>query len=1001
MNGRESSNGSHLNAELRLLLACSLTGTDRERQAAIQELLSDGIDWTLFAKKAVAHGLTSSAAYTLARVAPDQLPGDILEAFHAVIDETARRSRALFDELGRLVEALANNGVEAIPLRGPALAIQAYGGLGRRDVGKLEYLVHDADITTALAALRQLDYERDARLDSSHRIEGHVALFGRSSGTLVVLRTRLSSPSMVFDIDYPALWRRAERAELSGKTLLMLAPEDGLHHLALHGGARMWWKLKWSFDLAVFVASYPKLDWILAVECARAQGHLRALLLAMALAGKYLHLPVPAAIVRTESADAIIGPMVRRIVESWQSDNPVISRSGNSLSMDGLRLQDGIVRRVRCVARTVLSSRRRAPPLPRSDDARPASIPIRLIHDVLVYPLSNAYRRMRGGVEHLPYIFAGTAPILALIPAGVEVKLTAKRYHRAHMEARRAVTRTPNDAAAWRGLGDALYGLRRYRKAVACYDKALSFVDHDMITWKRRTAAFWAAGGRADLAESPPDPRDATAWAIHGERLFGLQRFAEATDASDRALSLDPDNLVAHRVGIIARLCVCDWRRRETDESRVASEIRAGHQILGPFWHRAISDSEADSLMLARLCGSVLMRPLTPLYRGERHSHDRIRLAYCSTDFRDHVVAEVMAGCFEHHDRSRFETVAIALGPDDGSATRRRIAAAFDQFLDVQALSDLAVARLMRELEIDIAIDLNGYSGDRRTGIFAHRPAPVQATFQGYAGTMGLPFFDYIIADSVVIPPEHRVYYSEQVVYLPHTYMPYDRNRPIAARTPTRAEAGLPMTGFVFACHHNDYKINPEIFDVWMRLLKQVEGSVLWLRSLNPWAMINLRREANARGVAPDRIVFAPRVPSGADHLARLRLADLFLDTRPYNAHATACDALWVGVPVVTCPGNTFASRVAASVLHAVGLPELVTVSLAEYEALVLALARDPERLARIKTKLTHNRDVEPLFDTARFTRDLEAAYMGMWNRMQEGLPPASFSVDQVPVCTA
>ena len=965
-------------------------------------MLSDGIDWTQFAQKAVAHGLTSSAAYTLARIAPDQLPGDIRDAFHAVMDEMSRRSCALFDELGRLVEALADNGVETIPLRGPVLAIQAYGGLGRRDVGKLEYLVHDSDIAPALAALRKLDYdERDAPFDWNQGIQGHVALFGRSSGTSVVLRTRLSSPNMDFDIDYPALWRRSKGTELSGKTLLMLAPEDGLHHLALCGGTQMWRKLKWLCDLAAFITSYPKLDWTFAAECARAQGYPRALLLATALARKYLHLPVPAAIVRAELADAIIGPMVRRVVESWQSDDPIFSRSDNSLSMDRLRLHDGIVRRVRYVARTVFSPQRRAPSLRRPHDARPASIPVRLIPDILGHPLSNAYRRVRGGIEHLPYFFAGTVPVLALIPAGVEVKLTAKRYHRAHMESKRAVARFPNDAATWRDLGDALFGLRRYRKAVACYDKALSFVDHDMITWKRRTAAVRAAGGRADLAEPPPDLRDATAWAIHGERLFCLQRFAEATDASDRALTLDPDNLVAHRVGIIARLCVCDWRRRETDERRVASEIRAGHQILGPFWHRAISDSEADSLMLAQLCGRALMRPVTPLYRGERYSHDRIRLAYCSTDFRDHVVAEVMAGCFEHHDRSRFETVAIGLGPDDGSATRRQIAAAFDQFLNVQALSDLAVARLMRELEIDIAIDLNGYSGDRRTGIFAHRPASVQATFQGYAGTMGLPFFDYIIADSVVIPPEHRVHYIEQVVYLPHTYMPYDRNRPIAVRTPTRAEAGLPMTGLVFACHNNDYKLNPETFDIWMRLLKQVEGSVLWLKSLNPWAMINLRREASARGVAPDRIIFAPRVPSAADHLARLQLADLFLDTRPYNAHATACDALWVGVPVVTCPGNTFASRVAASVLRAVGLPELVTASLAEYEALAAALARDPEWLARIKTKLLHNRDIEPLFDTARFTRDLEAAYMGMWNRMQEGLPPASFAVDQVPVCTA
>ena len=307
----------------------------------------------------------------------------------------------------------------------------------------------------------------------------------------------------------------------------------------------------------------------------------------------------------------------------------------------------------------------------------------------------------------------------------------------------------------------------------------------------------------------------------------------------------------------------------------------------------------------------------------------------------------------------------------------------------------------MRKWEIDIVIDLNGDSGDCRTGIFAHRPAPVQVSFLGYPGTMGLAFFDYIIADPIVIPDRHRIHYAERVVYLPHTYMPNDRTRQILPKPPSRSEAGLPTTGFVFACHNSEFKISPEIFDIWMRLLKSVDDSVLWLKSPHPSALVNLRREAGARGIASQRLIFGPHVAQPKDHLARLQLADLFLDTLPYNAHASACDALWAGVPVVTCLGNTFPGRVAASVLHAIGLPELVTKSLAEYENLATALALDPDRLARIKAKLMRKRYTEPLFDTAHFTRDLESAYMIMWKRQQDGFPAVSFAVDCTPACAA
>jgi predicted O-linked N-acetylglucosamine transferase (SPINDLY family) len=813
---------------------------------------------------------------------------------------------------------------------------------------------------------------------------------------------------MALDIDYAGLWRRAQRTSVNGHTFLTPAPEDGLLLLAIHGGKEMWRKLKWACDLAGFVASFPDLDWAAVAERASAQGCLRMLLLATSVARKYFNAAIPDAITTAERRDTTIAPMVHRIVEQWQAEGPDLSPGtklvdpGDKLvDMDWLRLHDGIIRQARYVTRTMFL------PGPEyvASIALPrhlgfAYIPIKLAHDLMALPLWQTLRRALAPVGRLPYVFAASGVALAIIPASSETKQSIRQYRRARRYAKRTLARFPNDPAALRDLGDALVGLRRPRDAVACYDNALRYAPHDTTIWKKRLTAMRATGAMIDLPDLPRDHQDAKAWAIYAAQLFSSRRYAQAIEAADRSIALDPHSIAGARAGIQARLWACDWRRREADERRVSEEVKAGWPIMTPFFHRAISGSEAESLALARRWTKEVA-PAEALWRGERYAHDKIRVAYSSTDFRDHVLSDALAGCFEHHDRSRFQTTAISLGPDDGSVMRQRLTAAFDRFIDVQAISDFEVAKLLRQLEIDILVDLNGNSGDCRIGIFAHRPAPVQVSFLGYPGTMALPFFEYIIADPVVIPDGHRIHYAEHVVHMPHTYMPNDRMRQILARAPSRTDAGLPTTGFVFACHNSEYKITPDVFDRWMRLLKTVDGSVLWLKSPNPSAMVNLRREANARGVAPERLVFAPRLTQAKDHLARLQLADLFLDTRPYNAHATACDALWVGVPVVTCLGNTFPGRVAASVLHAIGLPELVTASLAEYEELAAALALDRDRLATVKAKLMRNRETQPLFDTARFARDLEAAYTIMWKRQQDGLPAAGFAVDCTPACAA
>jgi predicted O-linked N-acetylglucosamine transferase (SPINDLY family) len=324
---------------------------------------------------------------------------------------------------------------------------------------------------------------------------------------------------------------------------------------------------------------------------------------------------------------------------------------------------------------------------------------------------------------------------------------------------------------------------------------------------------------------------------------------------------------------------------------------------------------------------------------------------------------------------------------------RQRLMRAFDEFIDVRALSDQAVAELLMQKGVHITVDLNGYTQDCRPEILAWRGAPIQVNYLGYPGTMGAAFMDYILVDPFVVPPDQQPFYTEKLVHLPDCYQVNDRKRAIAEETPSRADCGLPAEGFVFCSFNNSYKLTPDMFNIWMRLLVAVPGSVLWLSKINEQMEVNLRREASARGVAPERLVFAPRKPSLSDHLARQRQAGLFLDTLPYNAHTTASDALWAGLPVLTCAGKSFAARVAGSLLHAVGLPELVTDNLADYESLALALARNPQRLQSLREKLQRQRDTMPLFDSGRFCRHLESAYESMWQRWRSGESPQTFSI--------
>ncbi len=436
-----------------------------------------------------------------------------------------------------------------------------------------------------------------------------------------------------------------------------------------------------------------------------------------------------------------------------------------------------------------------------------------------------------------------------------------------------------------------------------------------------------------------------------------LGKVEGALAAYQTALRLRPDFADAYSQIVYHRRHACDWHDDAADQQRLLDMVRAGTARVPPFYLLAAPASAADQLACARRWVEPLLPQPEELFRHDTgRDHDRIRLGYLSADFHQHATALLAVELFERHDRARFEVFAYSYGPDDGSPLRRRIERAFDRFVDIRDLPHRAAAERINADEVDILIDLKGYTQHARPRIAAYRPAPVQVSFLGYPATMGAPFIDYVLVDSFVVPADEQPYFAERLVHLPGCYQVNGANREIAAPAPSRRDCGLPPHGFVFCSFNNSYKITPEVFAVWMRLLAAVPGSVLWLLASNDLVERNLRREAQIRGVESGRLVFAPRLPF-AEHLARHRHADLFLDTLPCNAHTTASDALWAGLPPLTCVGQTFAGRVAGSLLAAVGLPALITASLGEYERTALALARDPLRLRELRDALRRHRE--------------------------------------------
>ena len=557
--------------------------------------------------------------------------------------------------------------------------------------------------------------------------------------------------------------------------------------------------------------------------------------------------------------------------------------------------------------------------------------------------------------------------------------LETRRPEEALADFDQAVAVRADVPAVWNNRGTALRRMHRRKEALASYDRAVSLAPRHVNALTNRAIALFdlrrldealAAAGEALAVQAD----FAEALYVKANVLRDLGKLGDAQACYDRLLAIAPGH--SHALNGLAQVtaALCDWPGTAALAPRLASDVVAGRSLIQPFVLMGYSD---DAALLRRCAENYIHRvaPVQPpLSDRKPYSHDRIRLAYLSADFHQHPTAQLMAELFERHDRGRFEVTAIAFGPDDNSAMRGRLVTAFDRFEDVRGLSDLDVARLLRERQIDIAVDLNGHTHEARPGIFSHRPAPVQVNYLVYPGTTGAQFMDYVLADRIVLPLDQQPYFSEKIVHLPGCYQANDATR-LVPPAPSRAQAGLPPGGFVFCCFNNSWKITAPVFAIWMRLLDQLPGSLLWL--LDSPAADNLRKEARARGIDPARLVFAPKLPPDA-HLARHQLADLFIDTLPYNAHTTCSDALWAGLPVVTCIGKSFPGRVAASLLNAIGMPELVTTNAGDYEALALELAKNPALLKATREKLARGRTTTALYDSEGFRKGIEAAYEAM-----------------------
>jgi len=558
----------------------------------------------------------------------------------------------------------------------------------------------------------------------------------------------------------------------------------------------------------------------------------------------------------------------------------------------------------------------------------------------------------------------------------------------------------PNLAEAYNNLADALKKKHQYQEALIACQQALQLKPNSAEIYHTLALILKELGRDEEAVKACQQalqlkPDFANIYKMLGIILDDRGQLEQAIPLYYEALRLDSELLAARNCLTAALQKVCAWKEWQPLAEQIIQTLQNSSEQqdnkLLPFWLIGFTNDPQLQQRCARQFAAVDINKFAPQQRPIFLPHNnKLKIGYLSADFKQHPLSYLMAEVFELHNRGRFEVIGYSIGGNDNSDIRNRIQKGFDQFHDLESLSLKETANCITKDKIDILVDLTGYTAHSRTAVLALRPAPIQIQFLGYPGTLGTPHADYIIADEIIIPEKYFKYYDEKVVWMPDTYQPNDRHR-VIAHIPSKIEAGLPENKFVFCCFNASYKILPDIFQIWMRLLKTVPNSVLWLIEANSLAVENLRREAQQH-IDPQRLIFAPKQPL-ANHLARLSLADLALDTLPYNAHTTMSDALWAGIPAISCTGESFASRVGASLLKAAGLSELITTNLQDYEKLALELATNPTKLASFKKRLNDNKNTCALFDTPRWVRNIETGYEMMWKRFQKGLPPEHLKI--------
>ena len=571
-----------------------------------------------------------------------------------------------------------------------------------------------------------------------------------------------------------------------------------------------------------------------------------------------------------------------------------------------------------------------------------------------------------------------------------------KRHYEAIAQYDKALSTNQDCTEAWSNKGVTLDEIREYEEAIAHFDKALSINPSYIEAWLNKGNVFTELKRYEEALDSYDmvlrlDPTYLEGWSNRAEALNLMKRHEESAKSYLKALEVNPNGEYLLGRAHHQMMLNCDWTDYENITEKIFESILHGEKAAEPFGLQGIANSEA----VLKRCAEIYTQDKYPILGDishKKYDHTKIRLGYLCGEFRAQATSVLLTRVWELHDQEKFEIYAFDNGWSDHSDYRHRIENAFTGIYDISRMSDLETAKLIQSEEIDILVNLNGFFGLNRQGVFSYKPAPIQVNFLGFPGTLGTSYIDYIIADETVIPQSSLGYYSEKVVYLPDTYQANDDQRKVSQRQYSRVESGLPENGFVFCCFNNPYKITPNTFDVWAKILNKVEGSVLWLLANSEIVKRNLRKEGVARGISADRIIFAESLDL-PEHLARHDLADLFLDNLPYNAHTTASDALWAGIPILTLVGNTFAGRVAASLLKAIDLPELIAGNQDEYEALAIELAKHPNKLASMKEKIGRNRLTTPLFDPQEFTKNLEKAYINMHDNYQAGLETEHISI--------